>query len=96
MKYRIFADRVKLLDSYLVPKSRFGRELVAIRNLHPDCPLWQRTDGSLKREWAAHNLAYALGVRRSKTKDVDLEYNPKWWVSLLYIVIGGIALFVVR
>lgn len=96
MKYRIFADRVKLLDSYLVSKGRMQRELVAIRNLHPDCPLWQRTDGSLKREWASHNLAYALGIKRGKTKDCDLNYTLKWYLKFAYGVVGTIALWVVK
>lgn len=96
MKYKVLADRVKLIDSYLVPKSRFGRELVAIRNLHPDCPLWQRTDGSLKREWAAHNLAYALGIRREKTKDCDLNFTLPWYLKISYGVVGMIALWVIE
>ena len=96
MKYKVFADRVKLLDSYKVPKGHFGRELVGIRNLHPDCPLWQRTDGSLKREWAAHNLAYALGIKREKTKDCDLNFTLKWYMKLAYGVVGTIASWVIK
>lgn len=96
MKYRIFADRVKLIDSYLVSKTKFGRELQSIRNLHPACPLWQRSEGSLKREWATHNLAYALGIRREKAKDCDLNYIPKWYQNLAYGVVGTIALWVIK
>lgn len=96
MKYKVFADRVKLLDSYAVPKGRMQRELVAIRNLHPDCPLWQRTDGSLKREIAVHNLAYKLCIRRDKTKDTDLEYKPRWWMSFIYFIVGNIALLIIK
>ena len=96
MKYKVFADRVKLLDSYLVPKARFCRELVAIRNLHPDCPLWQRSYGSLIREWGTHNLAYAIGARRSKTKDCDLNFTLKWYNNLAYWVVGRFALLVIK
>ena len=96
MKYRIFADRVKLIDSHLVSKTKMGRELQSIRNLHPACPLWQRSEGSLKREWASHNLAYILGIRRSKTKDCDLNYIPKWYNNLIYGVVGTIALWVIK
>ena len=96
MKYRIYGDRVKLLDSYLVQKRLFQRELVAIRNLHPSCPLWNCSDGSLKREWAAHNLAYSLGIRREKTKDADLNFEQKWYVKLFYSVVGAIALWVIK
>ena len=96
MKYRIFADRVKLLDSYKVPKKNFDGALKRIRDFHPDCPLWQRTDGSLKREWAAHNLAYSLGIKRDKTKDSDLNYEQKWYVKLMYGVVGTIALLIIK
>ena len=96
MKYRVYPDRVKLIDSYLISKKKMGRELQSIRNLHPSCPLWQRTDGSIKREWAAHSLAYALGIRRSKTKDCDLNYEQKWYVKLAYGVVGTIALWVIK
>lgn len=59
-------NRVKLIDSYLISKKKMGRELQSIRNLHPACPLWQRSDCSLKREWASHNLTYDLGIRRAE------------------------------
>ena len=96
MKYRIFNDRVKLIDSHLVPKSKFARELGAIRSLHPTCPLWGRSDGSVRREWAAHNLAYSLGIRRDKTADCDLNYELDWYKNLAYAVIGTIALWVIK
>lgn len=96
MKYRIFADRVKLIDSYLISKKKMGRELQSIRNLHPSCPLWQRSEGSLKREWATHNLAYALGIRREKTKDCDLNYSLPWYAEVFYVIVGGIALLIIK
>ena len=96
MKYKIYADRVKLIGSCLVPKGKYGRELQSIRNLHPSCPVWNRGEGSIKREWALHSLAYSLGIRREKTADCDLEFNPKWYVKLLYGVAGTIALWVIK
>lgn len=96
MRYKIYGDRVKLIDSYLVPKSKFGRELGAIRNLHPTCRLWKRSIGSLRREWAAHNLAYSLNIRRDKTTDVDFDYEPKWYHKFLYGIVGTIALIFIK
>lgn len=96
MKYKILADRVKLIDSYLISRKKMGWELQSIRNLHPTCPLWQRSEGSLKREWASHDLAYILGIRRSKTKDCDLNYTPKWYHELAYGVVGTIAMWVIK
>ena len=96
MRYKIYGDRVKLMDSYLVPKSKFGKELGTIRNLHPTCRLWRRSDGNIIREIAAHNLAYALKIRRDKTKDTDLDYEPRWYHNLAYWVVGNIALRVIK
>lgn len=96
MKYRIFNDRIKLIGSHEVPKGKFGRELQGIRNLHPACPVWGRSEKSLIREWASHNLAYDLGIRRNKTADCDLNYEPKWYNDLIYGVVGTIALWVIK
>lgn len=96
MKYKIYGDRVKLFDSYLVPKKKFSRELGMIRNLHPTCRLWKRSENNIRREWASHNLAYAIGINRDRTADVDLDYEPKWYHNLFYFIIGTIALCVIK
>lgn len=96
MKYKILGNRVKLFDSCEIPKAKFSRELDKIRNLHPSCRLWFRSEGNIKREWAAHNLAYSLGINREKTKDADLDYEPKWYHNFAYFVVGTIALWVIK
>ena len=96
MDYRIFADRVKIFDAYLVPKARFEPELNVIRYFHPTCRLWKRSIGSLRREWAAHTLAYNIGIKREQTADVDLDYEPRWYHNLLYGIVGTIALAFIK
>lgn len=96
MQYRIYGDRVKLFDSYLVPKDRFELELNVIRYNNPTCRLWKRSIGSLRREWAAHNFAYALGISRDRTESVDLDYEPRWYHKLIYGVVGTIALLFIK
>ena len=96
MRYKILGDRVKLFDSYLVPKAKFSNELGRIRNLHPTCRLWSRSEASIKREWAAHNLAYSLNIKRNKTADCDLNYELKWYIRLAYWIVGTIALLVIK
>ena len=96
MKYKIFGNRIKLFDSCFVQKDRFQFEIDKIRNLHPTCHLWIRSDNSIKREWAAHNWAYSLGIKRDKTADVDLNFEQKWYVKLGYFVVGSIALLVIK
>ena len=96
MTYKIYTDRVKLFDSYLVSKRDFGYELAKILDAHPDCPVWKRSEKDLMREWAAHNLSYDLGIRRSMVKDADLEFRPTWWASIVYAVVGTIALWIIK
>lgn len=96
MKYKVFNNRVKLIDSYRIPKSKYARELQSIRNLHPALPLWNRSEASMRREWAAHVLAYNLGIKRSKTADCDLNFEPKWYHNLIYGAVGTVALWVVK
>lgn len=96
MKYKILGSCLKLYDSYMVPKSRFSKELEKIRNLHPSCRLWSRSEASLKREWATHNLLYSLGMYRERTADCDLNYEQKWFVRLGYFIVGTFALLVIK
>lgn len=96
MKYRIYGDRVKLFDSCFVHKDKFEIELNVIRYNHQTCRLWKRSIGSLRREWAAHNLAYSIGIFQGKTESVDLEYEPRWYHNLLYGVVGTVALLFIK
>lgn len=96
MRYKIYGDRIKLFDAYMIPKGSYVRELEKIRNLHPSCRVWRRSVGNIRREWAAHALAYSLGIRRDKTESVDLEYEQKWWMSLAYFIVGNIALIFIK
>lgn len=43
-----------------------------------------RTMFNLLNEWRAHNLLYTLGLFRSHTKDVDLNYNQHFIMKVLY------------
>ena len=96
MRYKIYSDRIKLFDAYMIPKGSYVRELEKIRNLHPSCLVWRRSVGNIRREWATHNLAYALGIRRDKTESVDLDYEPKWYHNFMYFVVGTIALYFIK
>ena len=96
MKYKILDNCLKLYDSYMVPKSQFSDELEKIRNLYPSCRVWNRSEASLKREWATHNLLYALGMYRERTADCDLNHEHKWYENIAYWIVGTIALWVIK
>lgn len=95
--YHITTSCVKIYNSFLVPKDKFESELNVIRYMNHECPIWHlRSMGSMKREWATHNLLYNLGIKRERTKDVDLNFSHRWYVNLAYWVAGTIALLVIN
>ena len=91
MDYEVSSNNIKLKSSYEVSKEDFVRELTVIRKQHPDSLVWNRSFGSLKREWAAHNAFHALGLVRKQTADTDLNWPQNWFVRVGYAVAGMIA-----
>ena len=91
MDYTFSSNNIQLKSSFKVKKDDFERELLAMREEHPECLVWNRSIKSLKREWAAHNAFHALGVFRTKTADVDLDWPQKWFFRIGYAVAGAIV-----
>ena len=91
MHYTLSPNNIRLISSFEVNKKDFERELIALREQHPDCLVWRRSIKSLTREWAAHNAFHALGVFRTKTADVDLDWPQKWFFRIGYAVAGAIV-----
>lgn len=91
MDVKVSEGKIKLIGSHAVPKVRFDAELKAIRERFPSHVIWQRSMASLCREWAAHNLAYALGIARDRTKDCDLNFALPWYAKAFYWLTGAVA-----
>ena len=96
MDVKVTDRKIKLVGSHAVSKVRFDAELNDIHERFPSHVIWKRSMDSLRREWAAHNLAYDLGIRRDKSADTDLNYPQRWYGKILYRVAGAIALRVIR
>ncbi len=87
--YTISPNNIHIVDSYKVAKRNFAPELEHIKALHYDNEVFRnRSIKSLSREWATHNALYSLGILRDRTGSVDLNYPLKWWVELLYNIVG--------
>lgn len=50
--------------------------------------VFKRPMDSLLNEWGVHNLFYNLHLFRSHTRDVDLNYPQKKWLSICYDIVG--------
>ena len=90
-EYRVSENNIHLESSFRVRKDDFERELKAIRERFPDSLVWKRSMESLKREWATHNAFHAMGIFRSRTAHMDLNWPQPWFVRLGYALIGSIV-----
>lgn len=92
----IDSSNLHIEDSCIVPKWWFDYALTTIQNVYPTSDVWKRSRGSLRREWATHNMLYSMGLWKARTKDVDLNYPLKWYNHLAYGLAGTIALLVIK
>lgn len=91
MQYKVTPTNIQLKSSFEVRKADFERELLAMREAHPESLVWNRSIKSLKFEWAAHNAFHALGVFRTKTADVDLDWPQGWLMRIGYGLVGAVV-----
>ena len=49
MDYSFSTNNIQLKSSFMVKKVDFERELLAMREEHPECLVWNRSIKSLKR-----------------------------------------------
>lgn len=79
MKILVTKNNIHIEDSYkVINEFSMNNYLINIRNSYTkeQCSvIHNRSIGSLKREWQAHNLLYELHYKRNHTKDVDLNYE---------------------
>ena len=90
VRYRFSSDGcvLTIFNSYAVSKKDFNRELDSIRLHNGNQPIFNRSDGSLSREWCTHNFLFMLGLFRSRTIDTDFDYPLPWYMKVVYSVCG--------
>lgn len=87
--WRINNNNVHIVDSYKI-RSRHDmyKILNQIKEQYPNCEVFKRSIYHLSSEWKVHNRLYRLGLFKSHTKDVDLEFPQKWYIKILYYILG--------
>ena len=50
--------------------------------------IYPRSNKSLIREWKAHNVLYFLGIKRNRTRSVDLNQNESVFRRIGYFVLS--------
>lgn len=92
LTYTVSPNNVHLEDSYRVQKQAFGPKLKAMRELYPDSLVWKnRSLKSLEREWAVHNVLHAMGIFKSRTASIDLNWPQGWIFRLGYALFGTLV-----
>lgn len=85
----ITENNVHIENSAIVTsKSEMKELLYAIQHKHSECNTFKRSYNSLIAEWRAHNRLYRLGIEKNRTRSVDLNYPLKWYVELIYRILG--------
>lgn len=88
--YYLTDDDLQILDSYKYGKSEFEpflRKVYQNDEERENRAVWKRDFKSMIYEWAVHNFLYSIHFKRSRTRDVDINYPcdmPEW----LYKFIG--------
>lgn len=100
MKYQVTQNNIHIEDSAFISKRNFG---VALTTIYIESEkegnhslVWKRSWESLEHEWAVHNFLYMVGYKRERTKDVDLDYPQKWWMTLAYNILGSLCWIFIR
>lgn len=79
-------------NSYIIKnKVDMGDVLLAIRaktGRYKNMAIHKRSLSSMVKEWRVHNLLYSMGIMKSRTKDVNLYTNQKWYVKLAYSILS--------
>ena len=94
--YYINDSNINIKNSCEISKKDFDNIINEIRSKFTNSVLTNRSNYSLKMEWAVHNMMYNFGIYKSRTKDVDLNYPQKWYEKLLYNVFGPISWLLIR
>ena len=81
-----------IIDSYRFKKIRDMKGIITqvrMINLDNDSAIRKRHRFSMINEWRAHNLLYALHIKRERTKSVDLNINQGFLIKVAYTLLSA-------
>lgn len=90
IEYVVSENNVHVINSYQIKNDEIKRDfithlLVNVKGL-ADC----RSAQSMFNEWKVHNALYQRGKQVERTKDVDFEFNQKWYLAIAYWFVSKI------
>lgn len=82
---------ITVRDSYKTAHRSLIRSiLMYVASQAPNMVTSKRSMNSLCNEWIAHTRLYNLGIARSHTRDVDLEYPQSALHSIAWTILGSL------
>lgn len=89
--FKIIVDKTNthIENSYRITKRKDMRNLLKLiqEKTEEEYIINQLSISSQIHEWRAHNLLYAFGIQRNRTKDVDLN-KESWWRRACYAILS--------
>lgn len=80
---------ITIIDSYTTADRPLIRSVIEyVKRQAPNNVTKNRSMFSLCNEWIAHSLLYKLGIARSHTCNVDLEYPQSVLHTIAWTIIG--------
>lgn len=82
---------VTVFDSYKTTKRSLIKEVLSyVASKAPNNVIQHRSINSLCNEWIAHTRLYNMGIAKSHTRNVDMEYPISTLHSLAWTILGSI------
>lgn len=80
---------ITVVDSYTTADRTLIQSIIEyVKDQSPNNVTKNRSMFSLCNEWIAHSLLYKLGIARSHTCNVDLEYPQSVLHSIAWTILG--------
>lgn len=90
LKVNSSENNTTIFDSYKVSKSSDMKSIIkGIRTKAPkNYAINKRSIFGMINEWRVHNLLYSFGIKRDRTKDVDLDTEQPWYMKVAYFILS--------
>lgn len=89
LKIDITDNQFLLYNSHLIKSKKEMRTIIEkLKTTFPNHAVSKISTFMLVSEWATHNLFYAFGILRSRTRDTNLNIGKTWYINALYAILG--------
>lgn len=90
VEVEFYDTNIKIIDSYKIRNNTEKKLILLLISSHEEFKkgTHKRSLSSYLREWKGHNVLYRLGIKRSHTKDVDLDEGETLLRKICYAILS--------